>query len=551
MELTAANFRIEAPRFIFSRLAEEKNVVIDAPPGLGKTRSAAKAAIRLVREIGQRVVIIEPTKTLRSQVASYIRKEDPEIEIHESKAWSDYSCPIINAPADPAFCSYRKDICEEERLRCGVLQDIKMIGKSKLTVATFAKLLMSKGSFAGYNTVIVDESHGFENAETSFLQTYVMFDRLREIAGEVEEEYPELAEELNRLADGLLRMNQMLGDSELLTMGEIDRIREAFESDVLRRVWLECAREGKYPRYRRLYSDLQTLHFRMQNIAGNIFFFYEGALYGRPKNMEAEIAGFFKDKNVCLLSATVEDPARHARECGLDMRRFDQTCGVVVKDYPEVRRRNRMLVALKDGPVLSKADEEKYAIARKRANEILLEILSRFTLRSLVLFRSYGDQRMAWEFLSATPVAPRIQNIWQGEDPEEIEKKIRKLREGDIVLTSASARLWEGVDIPGLRLVVIDALPYPGKDPLDRKYNFRAGYETMLKRLKQGLGRIVRSDDDWGAAVVIDRRFTERFPSIAPRLPWFMGEDFRKMRLTEALSELDEFVRKRGGTSVI
>ncbi|MCD6535603.1 MAG: DEAD/DEAH box helicase, partial [Thaumarchaeota archaeon] len=68
MELTAANFRMEAPRFIFSRLTEGKNVVIDAPPGLGKTRSAAKTAIKLVREVGQRVVIIEPTKTLRSQV---------------------------------------------------------------------------------------------------------------------------------------------------------------------------------------------------------------------------------------------------------------------------------------------------------------------------------------------------------------------------------------------------------------------------------------------------------------------------------------------------
>jgi len=547
VSLSVGNFKEKAPQFLFSHLAEGRNALIDAPPGLGKTRSAAKVAIRLLKEKGQRVAIIEPTKTLRSQVVGYIKAEDKGIEVHESKAWHDYICPLLDTFADPSLCSYRKELCWEERQGCGVLGDIEKTRESSITVATFAKLLLSKGLFSDYNTVIIDESHGFENAETSFLQTYVMFTRLEEVAQEVREEYPALAEKLEKLANGLSRMNSMLGDSVPLTSREVSIIKEAFGDTLLRDMWLECTRDKKYPHYRALYTNISSLHYRMGNISNNVFFFYEGSLFGRPKNMEVEVASFFKNKNVALLSATVDNAVRHAKACGLDMRRFNESCGVILSDYPKIRRQNRKLIALTDGPTLSKSSEE-YDLVRQRANQILCEFLRRFVVRTLVLFRGYNDQKVAWKYLSQTDMASRIQNIWQGEDPDTIDKKIARLRESDIVLTSASTRLWEGVDIPGLRLVIIDALPYPGKDPLDKKYNFRAGHETMVKKLKQGLGRIVRSDDDWGAAVVIDRRFVKRFPSLARRLPWFMGEDFVRLPLEKALRELGDFVKDRAGT---
>jgi len=286
----------------------------------------------------------------------------------------------------------------------------------------------------------------------------------------------------------------------------------------------------------------------MQNISNNIFFFYEGSLFGRPKNMEVEVAGFFKNKNVGLLSATIDNTIKHAKACGLDMRRFDNSCGVILTDYPAKRRKNRKLIALTDGPVLSRSNGEEYEAVRKQANEILLRFLENFVIRTLVLFRGYNDQKLASEHFNQTKVASRIHHVWQGEDPDSIDEKIMKLKESDIVLTSASTRLWEGVDIPGLHLVIIDALPYPGRDPLDKEYNFKAGHETMIKKLKQGLGRIVRSDDDWGAAVVIDNRFNQRFSRIAPRLPWFMGDDFERLPLDKAIDELDEFVKKRKGS---
>ena len=84
----------------------------------------------------------------------------------------------------------------------------------------------------------------------------------------------------------------------------------------------------------------------MQNIYNNVFFFYAGGVYGRPKNMAVEVSSFFRKKNIGVLSATIDDPIGHARACGIDLRRFDGSSAVILTDYPIVRRKNRLLLSL-------------------------------------------------------------------------------------------------------------------------------------------------------------------------------------------------------------
>ena len=84
----------------------------------------------------------------------------------------------------------------------------------------------------------------------------------------------------------------------------------------------------------------------------------------------------------------------------------------------------------------------------------------------------------------------------------------------------ASATFWEGVDLPGdvLQLVVIDKLPFPPPDdPLVEARSRQlesvgrhAFHDYMLPEaamaLKQGAGRLIRSESDQGALVVCDAR---------------------------------------------
>lgn len=76
---------------------------------------------------------------------------------------------------------------------------------------------------------------------------------------------------------------------------------------------------------------------------------------------------------------------------------------------------------------------------------------------------------------------------------------------------------WEGIDVPGdaLTLLVIWNLPFPAQDPFieeQRKLAREQGqdpivmvdYEEMGLRLKQGCGRLIRTEHDKGSIVILD-----------------------------------------------
>ena len=101
---------------------------------------------------------------------------------------------------------------------------------------------------------------------------------------------------------------------------------------------------------------------------------------------------------------------------------------------------------------------------------------------------------------------------------------LERFREHPAPLLVGSASFWEGVDVPGrqLSLVIIDKLPFaPPDEPVLRariEAARRAGQEpfrTMqlpaaAMALKQGAGRLLRSERDRGLLVVCDTRLAER-----------------------------------------
>ena len=89
-------------------------------------------------------------------------------------------------------------------------------------------------------------------------------------------------------------------------------------------------------------------------------------------------------------------------------------------------------------------------------------------------------------------------------------------------MLAASASFWEGVDVPGdaLQLVVIDKLPFPPPgDPLVEARSQRLEQQgrsafsdyslpEAAVALKQGAGRLIRSESDRGVLVVCDSRLS-------------------------------------------
>jgi ATP-dependent DNA helicase DinG len=112
---------------------------------------------------------------------------------------------------------------------------------------------------------------------------------------------------------------------------------------------------------------------------------------------------------------------------------------------------------------------------------------------------------------------------------------------------------WQGVDLPGMRLLVIDKLPFPQlNDPLIKarieeidKEGGSSFNEFMLPlaiiTFRQGFGRLMRQENDRGVVVVCDERVVQknygrRFIKSLPDVELIANlEQYREFLTEEAL----------------
>lgn len=112
--------------------------------------------------------------------------------------------------------------------------------------------------------------------------------------------------------------------------------------------------------------------------------------------------------------------------------------------------------------------------------------------------------------------------------------------------------LWEGVDFPGdaLKLLVIPKLPFPNPmDPLvagisakmksDGKNSFKDYYvPEAYMELRQGLGRLIRSEEDSGKVLILDNRVVlEHYGKSFMRI-WNM-----KQKVADSIEDIKSFVK--------
>jgi ATP-dependent DNA helicase DinG len=136
----------------------------------------------------------------------------------------------------------------------------------------------------------------------------------------------------------------------------------------------------------------------------------------------------------------------------------------------------------------------------------------------------------------------------QGDSPRD--DLIRKFRQKENAVLLGTGSFWQGVDVRGaaLTIVAIDKLPFASPaDPLMMarlEYIRRQGgngfSEHQLPQavlsLKQGAGRLLRDQNDFGVIVLCDPRITSKN----------YGSTFLKclepMQTTDSLSEVDRFL---------
>ena len=173
------------------------------------------------------------------------------------------------------------------------------------------------------------------------------------------------------------------------------------------------------------------------------------------------------------------------------------------------------------------------------------------TLRAL---RAIGDS-LAEQFQGSAQVEVLVQGQW----PKR--RLLERFRTGNTegrpgCILVASVSFWEGVDVPGsaLQMVVIDKLPFPPpNDPVVEARSARleqAGRSAFASysmpeaavALKQGAGRLIRSESDRGVLVIGDTRlvtmpYGKRLLAALPPMRRLHSEDELNQEL-EALAAL-------------
>lgn len=146
--------------------------------------------------------------------------------------------------------------------------------------------------------------------------------------------------------------------------------------------------------------------------------------------------------------------------------------------------------------------------------------------RTLVLFTSKSDMR---EVYNRVKGENKPYNIYLQEDGQDIETLKRNFKEDTTSCLFATGSFWEGIDIKGesLESVIIPKLPFHVVDPvMDAKAKYYAGgsntvyLQDMLIKLKQGAGRLIRSETDKGIVSILDPRTKDYGNEVLETLPF-------------------------------
>ncbi|MDF2822253.1 MAG: helicase c2 [Clostridiales bacterium] len=142
----------------------------------------------------------------------------------------------------------------------------------------------------------------------------------------------------------------------------------------------------------------------------------------------------------------------------------------------------------------------------------LVSLLSQNGGRALVLTNSMEEVRKIRKSLEKYPLPFEV--LW--EDKGERGYLVRKFREEETSVLIGT-NFWEGIDVPGeaLTMLIVWQLPFPSLDPIIEVQRIEAkkqgldpaitiDYPEMGLKLKQGCGRLIRTEEDHGAIVILD-----------------------------------------------
>ena len=398
------------------------------------------------------------------------------------------------------------------------------------------------------NAVILDEAHQLPEIASTFFSEVLSSRQLLELSRDTLSEALSSASDMPELRDKLGELDKCVMDLRLAMdkpglrepwykikskpgiEKEINHLEELFESLVQLLIIAADRSKGLESCLERM----QLQQYRLQNLnnpkAGTVQWYETYTRSFQLISTPLDIADTFKKHLESWKCAWVLTSATLA--VGQSFDHFTQRIGMespqeLLLDSPFDYWHNALLYAPPNIPEPQNVDFVPAVV------EAAVPIIEACEGRTFMLFTSYRALNEAAELLRDEIDYPILV---QGESSQgEMIKKFRKL--GNAVLMGTSS-FWEGVDVRGeaLSCVIIDKLPFssPGDPVLEariksiRESGGNPFGEYQLPQaviaLKQGVGRLIRDDNDKGVLVICDPRIRTKsygitFLNSLPRVP--------------------------------
>jgi len=237
------------------------------------------------------------------------------------------------------------------------------------------------------------------------------------------------------------------------------------------------------------------------------------ALCATPKDLDARLYQDLWSKGIpiILTSGTLSasgDFARAKQTLGLNYmpnRRVSDTSMPSPFDY----MRNTMLYLSPNMPFPDNKDKRYIAAIAEEVERLVNASHG----HAAVLFTSYNVMGQVYALLGKRGLPFPLFRLERGGAAA-----IERFKQSGNGILLASGSFWEGIDIPGdaLSMLIIVKLPFPVPDPIGdyerslcdsmETYKTRAIVPDMLVKLKQGSGRLIRSETDTGVVALLDCR---------------------------------------------
>jgi len=581
---------------VYRAISANKRLIIEAPTGTGKTLAYLLAAALSRRK----VAISTGTKNLQEQLffkdIPFVRdKVFPKLDVALLKGRNNFVChtrmkrflrqptlPGIVEPEsldrivewynytrrhgagdraeiehladdDPIWleiastsetcrgrkCAHR-DECFILRMRARASQADMMIVNHHLLISDLGVKDAGFGEvIPRYESLIVDEAHGLEDAATSHFGFHVSQFKLLRLIRDAAEElapsskgfrgFPELLTNLDRDVRALFKAFPGFASSRE-KLGRLDEYQTKLKELVCTELDTLATKIGSMTSAT---EELHSIERRAREISSEL-----GIILGEePSNDYAcwaehrdgglvlhaspvEVGGILEQRlygsvqSIVFTSATLSSGGTFdyfKTRLGLDK---EKTPRETILDSPFDYTTQTMLYVPRTIP-------EPNLPNFTRAVAPVLQELFRYTRgRAFVLFTSYRNMQEVFAQMQGKVPFPLL---IQGSRPKT--RLLEEFRERPGSVLFATASFWEGVDVQGeaLSCVIVDRLPFaPPDEPVvaaridrirkqggDPFRNFQVPMAIIA--LKQGLGRLIRTRSDSGVLCILDTRILTKW----------------------------------------